>query len=190
MKEMNLTKQLPLFNRIKLVELEGAKHEEASSDLSYTVINDSCSLELKKINTENQKLKNELVNKLIDIKRSYEMVNRLKSKIKNLDIDFSKKSNLLKTINSYKDNEMSQFLDTDIFELNKQLVLKLTALSKSLTSNNLKLCILVYKRMSTKEISRVLHLTPNSAKVAKHRLRKKLGINQPSKTLVSFLHAL
>ncbi|MCE7996933.1 MAG: sigma-70 family RNA polymerase sigma factor [Roseivirga sp.] len=45
-----------------------------------------------------------------------------------------------------------------------------------LTSYDLRLCIYLKSNLSTKEISLLLNITPDSVKKAKHRLRKKLYV--------------
>ncbi len=46
-----------------------------------------------------------------------------------------------------------------------------------LTAYDLRLCIYLKANLSTKEIARVLSITPDSVKKAKHRLRKKLNLS-------------
>ena len=43
-----------------------------------------------------------------------------------------------------------------------------------LTEYDLRLCVMLKANLSTKEISMLLNITPDSVKKAKHRLRKKL----------------
>ncbi|MEQ9298496.1 MAG: sigma factor-like helix-turn-helix DNA-binding protein [Cyclobacteriaceae bacterium] len=44
------------------------------------------------------------------------------------------------------------------------------------TTNDLRLYTYLKANLSTKEIARILNITPDSVKKAKHRLRKKLGL--------------
>ena len=46
-----------------------------------------------------------------------------------------------------------------------------------LTAYELRLCTYLKANLSTKEIATLLNITPDSAKKAKHRLRKKLRLN-------------
>lgn len=46
----------------------------------------------------------------------------------------------------------------------------------NLSSYDLRLCTYLKANLSTKEIATLLNITPDSAKKAKHRLRKKLRI--------------
>lgn len=53
------------------------------------------------------------------------------------------------------------------------------ALSK-LSASDLRLCMLLKLNMSSKEIAEVLKVTPDSVRVARYRLRKKLPIQKGS----------
>jgi tetratricopeptide (TPR) repeat protein len=57
---------------------------------------------------------------------------------------------------------------------------------QDLNGNDLKLCALMKLNMESKEIATVLDISPESVKVARHRLRKKLNLNT-EQNLSSFL---
>lgn len=59
---------------------------------------------------------------------------------------------------------------------------------QSLTPNDLKLCAFIRMGMSSKNIASVLYISPDSIKVARSRLRKKMKLDQ-SQNLESFLAA-
>ena len=50
-----------------------------------------------------------------------------------------------------------------------------------LTAYDLRLCTYLKSNLSTKEIATLLNITPDSVKKAKHRLRKKLGMEATAK---------
>ena len=56
----------------------------------------------------------------------------------------------------------------------------------SLTSNDIKLCAFLKQGMSSKDIAAITYQTDESVRVARYRLRKKLGLDQ-SQNLTSFL---
>ncbi len=60
---------------------------------------------------------------------------------------------------------------------NKDFQVRMKRCYPNLTPYDLRLCIYLKANLSTKEISRILNITPDSVKKAKHRLRKKLRIN-------------
>ena len=55
-----------------------------------------------------------------------------------------------------------------------------------LTAYDLRLCTYLKANLSTKEIATLLNITPDSVKKAKHRLRKKLGINPLTSWMSAF----
>lgn len=55
-----------------------------------------------------------------------------------------------------------------------------------LTPNDLKICALMRLQLETKEMASILDISPESAKVARHRLRKKLNLSN-EQNLTSFL---
>ena len=57
----------------------------------------------------------------------------------------------------------------------------------SLTPNERRLCAFLRLNMSSKEISAITGQSPNSIKVARNRLRQKLGITNADMGLVGFL---
>lgn len=102
--------------------------------------------------------------------------------------DFASKLNSLKnTIN------FSLHLDKDwdnfraYFEqVHRNFFSDLIKICPELSSNDLKLCALIKLNLDTKEVATVMNISPTSAKVARHRLRKKLSL-PPEQNLSAFL---
>ncbi len=100
------------------------------------------------------------------------------SKIKELvkEIDFNLK----------QEQEWDEFMSY-FKEIHPEFIKKLSALSQnSLSPAELRLGMLLRLNLSTKEIASILRVTPDSVRVARHRLRKKLPIDQKEE-LVNFL---
>lgn len=75
------------------------------------------------------------------------------------------------------DSEWAQFLQT--FELvNDQFFTNLSSKHPGLTLNEKRLCALSKIRMSNKEMAGILHISPDSVKMARYRLKKKMNIPQ------------
>ena len=68
-------------------------------------------------------------------------------------------------------------LMTELHASSFQFQDRLKARYPGLTAYDLRLCTYLKANLSTKEIATLLNITPDSVKKAKHRLRKKLGIN-------------
>lgn len=60
---------------------------------------------------------------------------------------------------------------------NRHFQLQLKSRHPGLTSYDIRLCTYLKSNLSTKEIATLLNITPDSAKKAKHRLRKKLSMH-------------
>ncbi|RXG22072.1 DNA-binding CsgD family transcriptional regulator [Leeuwenhoekiella aequorea] len=85
-----------------------------------------------------------------------------------------------------QDNEWEQFMD--LFEdIHPHFSKKLSDIAlQKLTATELRLCLLLRLDLSSKEISSVLRITPDSVRVARYRLRKKLPI-ETQEELVNFM---
>ncbi|WP_421806530.1 tetratricopeptide repeat protein [Flagellimonas sp.] len=100
------------------------------------------------------------------------------SKIKELvkEIDFNLK----------QEQEWDEFMSF-FKEIHPEFVKKLSSLSQnSLSPAELRLGMLLRLNLSSKEIASILRVTPDSVRVARHRLRKKLPIDQKEE-LVNFM---
>jgi hypothetical protein len=74
-------------------------------------------------------------------------------------------------------------------EVHKGFITKLKENFPLLNDNDIKLCALLKLNFNTKQISSILDITPDSTKVARYRLRKKLGISTETK-ITDFLTEL
>jgi len=72
--------------------------------------------------------------------------------------------------------------------LDKDFYKKIIKKHNVLTNNDIKLCSLVRLSMTNKEIARVLNITEGSVKIAKNRLKKKLGLKDKDK-IVNYLRS-
>ncbi len=79
--------------------------------------------------------------------------------------------------------------DDTLFALHRDTIHKLTTTFPNLTANNIKLCLLILKGLTTKEISDYLFVQSRSVKVARSRLRKKFSLSDNT-SLFSFLRNL
>jgi DNA-binding CsgD family transcriptional regulator len=74
-------------------------------------------------------------------------------------------------------------------EIHKDFHKKLTSRYPDLTNNDRRLCAFIMLNMSTKDISSITYQSLHSIKIARYRLRKKLGLDK-NENLSAFLHAL
>ena len=118
-----------------------------------------------------------------------DLSNKLKNIANRKDINHPKKiKELARDIdfNLQQENEWDEFA-TLFNEVHPEFVKKLSGLTEeSLSPAELRLSILLRLNLSSKEIASILRITPDSVRVARYRLRKKLPIEQKDE-LVNFL---
>ena len=118
-----------------------------------------------------------------------ELSNTLKYISSRKNIDYNKKiKEIAKEIdfNLKQENEWEEF---KVFfkDIHPDFLKKLSGISQeTLSPSELKLGILLRLNLSSKEIASILRVTPDSVRVARYRLRKKLPID-PKEDLVNFM---
>ena len=165
-------------NKIKRVRLSTEnlelEKENLSNDLAY---------KNKELTTNVMYLlkKNELIlivtDKLKKAKMSFKVENRKVVEDVIRDLEMASKGDI------WKEFELRfQEVHSDFYK-------KLNELFPNLTPNELKLCAFLRLNMSTKDIAAITFLSVNSINIARHRLRKKLDIDQ-DENLIVFLSSL
>lgn len=159
--------------------------------------------ELEKKAIEEQNLQNQIQLKTaalskysLHLSQKNKVLYGLSATLKNMEhrqnMDTSKKIQILaKEIdhNLKKDQEWYEFV-TYFSDIHPDFIKKLSTYPKEqLSPAELRLGMLLRLNLSSKEIASVLRVTPDSIRVARHRLRKKLGIEQKEE-LVHFLLGL
>jgi len=143
---------------------------------------------LKLEESERQRLENELRNKNkdltdfgIEIARKKEFTEHLYSKIINLKKHKKVDSSAFKDIDIFMnahmriDNEIN-FLQRNIESVNHEFISTLKENCPELTASDLHLASLLKLKFNTKEIATIKNISPDSVKVMRYRLRKKLGL--------------
>ncbi|PKA97965.1 DNA-binding CsgD family transcriptional regulator [Flavobacteriaceae bacterium MAR_2009_75] len=151
--------------RLLQVELEKRQVEEENLQREVNIKNSSLSrysLHLaqknKMLSKLSQTLKNSLGRSNLDLKR------KLESVVKEIDFDLA------------QEYEWDEFL-TFFKEIHPQFLKKLSNIASStLSPAEKRLSILLRLNLSSKEIASILRLTPDSVRVARYRLRKKLPV--------------
>lgn len=150
--------------------------------------------QLEKTNREflmkNDLLQTELKNKIFILTNNNELFKELSREISTYNISSDEKQKILNKINVSSKTDVLTALENQLFELHKDFVKVLSEKHPQLSRKNIKLCILVKLNLSTKEIAQLMFLAPSSLKVARSRLRKKIGLLDSNKKLVTFLNSL
>ena len=102
-------------------------------------------------------------------------------KIKNLEVTNQKLKTTLKNdlaaIINKKENANFETFFSNFEKLYPNFKITLYNLVPNLTTNELKLCAFLRLNLSSKEISNLLNITPESVNKARYRLRKKLNLS-------------
>ena len=138
----------------------------------------------------------ELISSLIQIAQKNEMVLYLRKNLSlitnSLPVTIQKKvSEMLQKIDEH---QRRQIFNWDDFKLHFEKVhqgffTRLNGKYPGLTSKDQRLCAYIHLGLSTKDISGLVNITPESAEICRIRLRKKLGLSR-SVNLLSFLQTI
>ena len=96
---------------------------------------------------------------------------------------------IIKSIDKDSVNSLWKEFEVRYMEVHKDFHQKLTSSFPDLTANERRLCAFIVLNLSTKDISSITYQSAHSIKIARYRLRKKLGLDQ-NENLTAFLHNL
>ncbi|WP_066627030.1 response regulator [Labilibacter marinus] len=149
------------------------------------------------INNEHQEYisskERELIQNALNLEKSIEFLVKLKSKLS----QFKQNANLRKKDQADIDEMLELIEDRTSYDnwnqfelvfqsVHPDFIKKLLKVYPELSMADLKLCVLIRLNISIKNIAYILHIKPESIKVSRSRLRKKMRLEQ-SQNLVSFL---
>jgi len=120
-----------------------------------------------------------------------EFINQLSEKLQASDenMETDKILELVKQIERNTSGNLWGEFEKTYMEVHKDFHVSLTSRYANLTANDRKLCAFILMNMSSKEISSITYQSPQSIKIARYRLRKKLGLTR-SENLSAFLNQL
>ena len=107
-------------------------------------------------------------------KHSEEKIQKLQNK--NARLQMNLKDDLQKILNNTEEANLDTFF-SNFEKLYPSFKESLCKTAPNLTANELKLCAFLRLNLSSKEISRLISITPESVHKARYRLRKKLGLS-------------
>jgi len=153
-------------------------------------------LRLEKENIQNilDKKNRELTTTVLNLIERNEFIAKLSERLQaNEDVPGTDKpdsiNNIIKTIDQDAANKLWKEFELRYMEVHKDFHYRLTTTYPTLTTNERKLCAFMVLNMSTKDISSITYQSEHSIKIARYRLRKKLGLSK-NENLTSFLHNL
>lgn len=140
-----------------------------------------------KIKAQNQTLHLQLVKKAMMMQEYSRLIKEVKKLTKEKDFH-SQKWLIGNKIDQVKTDELEAELNIQISNANQELLESLSKEFPNLTQNEKRLCALLKMNLTTKEIANLTFKTPESVKVARSRLRKKLGLTHQKIVIGSFLN--
>ena len=168
-----LRQQSQLIKLNKTIQKQSHQLQEANTKILY----------------KNNGLELELVKKLLILSKQGEAIHNMENQLKTMG-DTRDNQVLTKQINIAKNDTVWEELDLQINQANSELFQILSQKFENLSKNDLRLCAFLKMNMSTKEIANLTFKNPASVKVARSRLRKKLGITHSNMTISTFLNRL
>lgn len=166
-------------NEQKVFQIKQALHEE----------------EKNKLDQELSYKTKQLTSHALHMVQKNKVLQELKKEIGSLSKEMdSQHKKALKTLSKRIDFNLQSDEDWDTFKLyfeqtNQNFYTNLAGVNKDLTTAELRLCSLIKLNLNIKETASVLSIEPTSVKTARHRLRKKLNLEQ-GEDLSSFIRQL
>ncbi|MEI7727617.1 MAG: hypothetical protein WCK09_21090, partial [Bacteroidota bacterium] len=191
--KMTREKSLLSEERAKLAE-EESHHQE---------------IEVRNVNLENQLKQEEIAMLQLEMQlREQELVSQtmLNAELNQKNLNFSEKLNpfqqkfvkkkdqdefsqTLSSIRSDNQGDPMQHFDNFFKQMHGNFLEKLVERCPELTKTELQICSLLRLNLSSKDIARLMNINPASIDGTRHRIRKKLNIDQEA-SLTSYLIAL
>lgn len=170
---------LLLLNRKKMI-LESKDIELKNKELKEKSLADELSLRNRELTART----------LVQVQRQElldEMIGKLNAILEDKKKLSSNLCDVIKTFEQYKSASNPDDFDHYFTQINPNFYEHLRADFPNLTPNELRLCAYLKMNMNTKDIAAICNITPESARVARTRLRKSLGLADSSIDLAAFL---
>ncbi len=171
----------------KLLHKSEKKYLEAhllNSELEKKQLDQEIKNKNKELTTQTLKMiqRNQLIDdvlkKLDDIKKNLD--GEKKTRIKNI---------MKELVKSQKDEKEWELFQYYFERVHKHFNNKLAAVNPNLNMHDYRIAALIYLNLNIKESAALLNISPNSVKVARYRLRRRLGLEK-KQDLYVFLHSL
>lgn len=153
-------------------------------------------LQLEKITLVNElEYKNkELTTNVMYLLKKNELIVNIIEKLKIAKLEFKPENrkiadDIIRELESSSTKDTWKEFELRFMDVHSDFYDKLNNLFPDLSPNELKLCAFLRLNMSTKEIASITYLSVNSINIARHRLRKKLNIDQ-EENLITYLSQL
>lgn len=148
---------------------------------------------LEKALLENLEIKKkELTNSIMFRMNKDELIKKIIQGLQDLSLSLDEKSKkkvsaLIRSLQYSLDQDLLSEFEISFAQIHEKFYQKLLQDFPSLSLSEKRLCAFVRLNLTTKEIATITNLDPNSIRVAKVRLRKKLNLTNSSQSLYDFL---
>lgn len=155
-------------------------------------------LESEKLQLEKENLRfdldyknKELTTNVMYLLKKNELIHLVTDKLKKARLSFKVENRALieeviKDLDAASKGDIWKEFELRFNEVHSDFYKKLNEMFPNLSPNELKLCAFLRLNMSSKDIAAITFLSVNSINIARHRLRKKLNIDQ-DENLITFL---
>ncbi|MCD6598603.1 MAG: hypothetical protein J7L04_12990 [Bacteroidales bacterium] len=158
------------------------------------LIRENLRLEKENISNDLDKKNRELTTNVLNLIERNEFIAKLSEQLENHaslndPVNSDNIAEIIRSIDQDTTNNLWKEFELRYMEVHKDFHQKLTTNYPQLTANERKLCAFMVLNMSTKDISSITYQSEHSIKIARYRLRKKLGLSK-NENLTAFLHNL
>ncbi len=146
-------------------------------------------LEKEKLHNDLAYKNKELTTNVMYLLKKNELILTVTDKLKKAKMSFKLENRILvedviRDLEAASKGDMWKEFELRFQEVHSDFYKKLNQLFPDLSPNELKLCAFLRLNMSTKDIAAITFLSVNSINIARHRLRKKLNIEQDENLII------
>jgi len=143
----------------------------------------------EQISNQKKEVDLELVKKMLLLSQQVKAIDNLKSLIEEVPLS-NASTQMKKIIRESENNSIWDELNIQLTQSNNEFFAKLSKQFTNLSQTELRLCALLRMNLRTKEIANLTFKNPQSVKVARSRLRKKLGLTHSNVDISAFLNQI
>ena len=175
--------------------LKAKSKNQALEKTKVDLQNKELSLRKQKLELELESRSKELTTNVMYLIKNNELIGEISKRLISLK-KLMKKENqqqiqkIIMDLQTAKDNDVWDEFEVRFNQVYNDFYERLNQKFPNLTINEKKICAFLKLNMTSKEICTLTRQSPNSLNVARTRLRKKLGLNNTSENLVSFLESI
>lgn len=187
---LSLISLLGLMGLIGFLIWYSQKNKLVKSELKTKYLN----LEKESLSNDIERKNKELTSTVLNLIERNKLIGDIAEHLEKMKMAENGESNLeltrlIRTIDKESTKKLWKEFELRYVEVHRDYFSKLNEQYPNLTSNERRLCAFIKLNMSSKEISSITYQSPQSLKIARYRLRKKIGLSR-SENLNAFLNSI